>query len=119
MSERVKIKVEHNVLRLPAIALRGLVVFPGSVIHFEVGREKSIAAISAIAATRLTGFFIDVPPFCSFEGCMFVVTGAPPTPRPDAPPPFAQKAQESRKNIQNRSQEKTYKRSCIHICILI
>ena len=45
MSERVKIKVEHNVLHLPAIALRGLVVFPGSVIHFEVGREKSIAAI--------------------------------------------------------------------------
>ena len=34
MSERVKIKVEHNVLHLPDIALRGLVVFPGSVIHF-------------------------------------------------------------------------------------
>ena len=45
MSERVKIKVEHNVLHLPAIALRGLVAFPNSVIHFEVGRAKSIAAI--------------------------------------------------------------------------
>lgn len=30
---------------LPAIALRGLVVFPNNVIHFEVGRQKSVAAI--------------------------------------------------------------------------
>ena len=45
MSERVKIKVEHNVERLPAIALRGLVLFPNNVVHFEVGRAKSIAAI--------------------------------------------------------------------------
>lgn len=47
MSERVKIKVEHNVLRLPAIALRGLVAFPNNVVHFEVGRPKSIAAVEA------------------------------------------------------------------------
>ncbi len=47
MSERVKIKVEQNVLRLPAIALRGLVAFPNNVVHFEVGRSKSVAAVEA------------------------------------------------------------------------
>ena len=47
MSDRVKIILDKNadILRLPAIALRGLVVFPGNVIHFEVGRRKSVAAI--------------------------------------------------------------------------
>ena len=30
---------------MPMIALRGLVVFPGEVVHFDAGREKSIAAI--------------------------------------------------------------------------
>ena len=47
MSERVKIILDKNadILRLPAIALRGLVVFPENIIHFEVGRKKSIAAI--------------------------------------------------------------------------
>ena len=32
---------------IPTVALRGLVVFPGMKLHFEVGREKSIAAIRA------------------------------------------------------------------------
>lgn len=47
MSEKVKVTLEKNAdfLRLPTIALRGLVVFPNNVIHFEVGRQKSIAAI--------------------------------------------------------------------------
>ncbi len=47
MSEKVKVVLDKtaDILRLPAIALRGLVVFPGNVIHFEVGRKKSIAAI--------------------------------------------------------------------------
>ena len=47
MPEKVTIKLRSNtdVVRLPAIALRGLVVFPGNIIHFEVGRPKSIAAI--------------------------------------------------------------------------
>ena len=45
MSEKVTIKVERNMLHLPAIALRGLVVFPNNLLHFEVGREKSIAAV--------------------------------------------------------------------------
>ncbi len=47
VSERIKVKVDRNsrLTQLPAIALRGLVVFPGNVVHFEVGREKSVAAI--------------------------------------------------------------------------
>ena len=45
MSEKVTIKVERQTLHLPAIALRGLVVFPNNLVHFEVGREKSVAAI--------------------------------------------------------------------------
>ena len=46
MPDTVKVRVDTpETVRLPAIALRGLVVFPDNVIHFEVGREKSIAAI--------------------------------------------------------------------------
>ena len=45
MSEKVKIKVDRDIMRMPTIALRGLVVFPNNVVHFEVGREKSIAAV--------------------------------------------------------------------------
>lgn len=47
MAEKVKVKLKSgtDIVRLPAIALRGLVVFPSNVIHFEVGRSKSIAAI--------------------------------------------------------------------------
>ena len=40
MSEKVKIKIARNVVHLPAIALRGLVVFPNNVVHFEVARNR-------------------------------------------------------------------------------
>ncbi|MEG1614662.1 MAG: LON peptidase substrate-binding domain-containing protein, partial [Oscillospiraceae bacterium] len=33
--------------KLPIVALRGLVVFPNMVLHFDVAREKSIAAVRA------------------------------------------------------------------------
>ncbi len=40
--------------RLPLIPLRGLTVFPGMVLHFDVGRKRSIAAIEkAMAGDRL------------------------------------------------------------------
>jgi len=53
MSVKVKVKVDNKgeLLHLPAIALRGLVVFPDSMIHFDVGREKSINAINAAMAS--------------------------------------------------------------------
>ncbi|MEG2769562.1 MAG: LON peptidase substrate-binding domain-containing protein, partial [Oscillospiraceae bacterium] len=47
MSEKVKVKIEtsKNISLMPVIALRGLVVFPNNIIHFEVGREKSVSAV--------------------------------------------------------------------------
>ena len=47
MPVKVKLKIDrkNEVISLPAIALRGLVVFPNNVIHFEVGRPQSIAAV--------------------------------------------------------------------------
>ncbi len=58
MSEKVTIKVECQVLHLPAIALRGLVVFPNNLVHFEVGREKSIAAIEWAMSNNSNVFLI-------------------------------------------------------------
>ena len=43
---------------LPALALRGLVVFPGQVIQFEVGRKKSALAIDEAISTSQTVFLI-------------------------------------------------------------
>ena len=40
MSEaKVRVRVAHNAMHLPVVALRGLVVFPNNVVHFEVGRQ--------------------------------------------------------------------------------
>jgi len=37
MSEaKVRVRVAHNAMHLPVVALRGLVVFPNNVVHFEV-----------------------------------------------------------------------------------
>lgn len=40
----------NNIMTLPAISLRGLVIFPSMVLHFDVGRERSVAALKAAAA---------------------------------------------------------------------
>ncbi len=56
MSERINIKTDNNIdyFHLPTVALRGLVIFPDSVVHFDVGREKSINAINeAMKGNRL------------------------------------------------------------------
>ncbi len=56
MSERINIKTDTNIdyFHLPTVALRGLVIFPDSVVHFDVGREKSINAINeAMKGNRL------------------------------------------------------------------
>ena len=58
MSEKVKVKITRNVSVLPAIALRGLVVFPNNIVHFEVGRAKSIAAIEAAMHANSNIFLI-------------------------------------------------------------
>ena len=58
MSEKVTIKVERKKLHLPTIALRGLVVFPNNLVHFEVGREKSIAAVEGAMANNSNVFLV-------------------------------------------------------------
>ena len=54
----ITVKVERNVLHLPAIALRGLVVFPNNLLHFEVGRDKSIAAVEWAVSNNSDVFLI-------------------------------------------------------------
>ena len=58
MSEKVTIKAERRELHLPAIALRGLVVFPNNLLHFEVGREKSIAAVEWAVSNNSDVFLV-------------------------------------------------------------
>ena len=58
MSEKVTIKVERKKLHLPTIALRGLVVFPNNLVHFEVGREKSITAVEWAMANNSNVFLV-------------------------------------------------------------
>ena len=58
MSEKVKVKITRNVSVLPAIALRGLVVFPNNIVHFEAGRAKSIAAIEAAMHANSSVFLV-------------------------------------------------------------
>lgn len=36
----------QNIVEMPAMALRGLTIFPGMVIHFDVGRKASINALN-------------------------------------------------------------------------
>lgn len=43
-------KFESAAMLLPTVALRGLVVFPEMQVHFDVGREKSVAALKAALA---------------------------------------------------------------------
>jgi ATP-dependent Lon protease len=38
-------EVKKNLIELPMIPLRGLTVFPNMVLHFDIGREKSIKAL--------------------------------------------------------------------------
>lgn len=46
-----------NLILLPVLPLRGLVVFPKALIHFDVGRKKSISAINAAMKT-ISLFFL-------------------------------------------------------------
>ena len=39
-------KKELVPIKLPMLALRGLVLYPKMVLHFDVGREKSILALN-------------------------------------------------------------------------
>lgn len=41
----VPVIMSNNVIDLPLLPLRGLLVFPSMVLHLDVGREKSVAAV--------------------------------------------------------------------------
>lgn len=43
---------------LPMVALRGLVVFPGAVVHFDVGRKQSISAIKEAMTAKKDIFLV-------------------------------------------------------------
>lgn len=45
-------------LELPMIPLRGMSVFPGMVVHFDIGREKSISALEDAVANEKQIFLI-------------------------------------------------------------
>ena len=48
MKELVKMtEANSRIMTLPTLALRGVSVFPGTVLHFEVERPMSIAALNA------------------------------------------------------------------------
>ncbi len=51
-------KKEITALLMPTVALRGLVVFPGMNMHFDVGREKSIAALKAVMSGNRKIFLV-------------------------------------------------------------
>ena len=39
--------MDNQIKTLPVIALRGMTVLPGMLIHFDISREKSIRAVEA------------------------------------------------------------------------
>ena len=47
-----------RVAELPLLALRGLVVFPGMLLHFDVGRKKSILALNEAMSGEQTIFLV-------------------------------------------------------------
>ena len=40
----------NEIITMPMMALRGIVIFPGTVLNFDVGRKKSIEALNAAMA---------------------------------------------------------------------
>lgn len=37
--------MDNKAMKMPAVALRGMVILPGMIAHFDVSREKSIHAV--------------------------------------------------------------------------
>lgn len=47
-----------DIIAVPMVALRGLVVFPGATVHFDVSRQKSIAAVKAAMVSKKRVFLV-------------------------------------------------------------
>ena len=55
----LKIKKENtSTVILPALAMRGIVMLPGTVMHFDVGRAKSIEALNVAVSGNKTIFLV-------------------------------------------------------------
>ena len=51
-------EANSRIMTLPTLALRGVSVFPGTVLHFEVERPMSIAALNAAIGTDRMIFLV-------------------------------------------------------------
>jgi ATP-dependent Lon protease len=40
---------------MPVLAVRGIVVFPGMIVQFDIGRKKSVLAVKAALDTPIAG----------------------------------------------------------------
>ncbi len=60
MSDKIDIKIDNDnhMDFLPVIALRGMVIFPESLVHFDLGREKSINALQEAMNEDRTIFLV-------------------------------------------------------------
>ena len=59
MSEKVKVENRpQRAVHLPAIALRGLVVFPNNIVHFEVGHVRNPSPPSRLPCTANSSVFL-------------------------------------------------------------
>ena len=47
-----------DIIAVPMVALRGLVVFPGATVHFDVSRQKSVAAVKAAMVSKKSVFLV-------------------------------------------------------------
>lgn len=60
-NENIEIKIDmenDDIQTVPVLPLRGLVIFPGSIMHFDVARKKSVAAIQAAMENYNQNIFI-------------------------------------------------------------
>lgn len=53
-----KIDYINEIINVPVIPLRGIVVFPEMLLHFEVGRKKSVAALKAAMKNNQSVFLV-------------------------------------------------------------
>lgn len=51
-------KISKSNIVIPVISLRGLVLFPNMVLHFDIGRKKSILALNEAMSNDQTVFFV-------------------------------------------------------------
>lgn len=50
--------INTEIVSMPLVALRGLVIFPKETLHFDVGRKKSVAAVKAAMTSKKNVFLV-------------------------------------------------------------